>query len=217
MNKTPRRKYSSPLREARALETRESILEAVAGWMRRDEQGEFSLEAIARDAGVERRTLFRHFATREALFEAFWAWLNERVTTQTLPASLDELLSAPRATFAKFDDEERVIRASLHTAAGRAMRMAAVPARREAFRGALREVTRGASAVDRRRLEAAAHALYSASAWEAMRDYAGITGAEAGDAAAWALTLLVDAVRGEVPRQRADESPKATRSPRRRS
>jgi AcrR family transcriptional regulator len=188
MNEPKRRTYSSPLRQARALETRERILEGVAAWMRRDVHGEFTLEEIAREAGVERRTLFRHFETREALLEAFWVWINRRITPRTLPASLEELVAAPRETFAKFDDEEGV------------MRMAAVEARRKAFQDSLREATRGADATDRRRLEAVVHALYSASAWEAMRDYAGVTGAQAGDAASWALALLIDAVRGSASR-----------------
>lgn len=199
MNKPTRRSYSSPLREARALETRERILEGVAAWMQLDTQGEFTLDAVAEAAGVERRTVFRHFATKEALLEAFWGWINHRITPHTLPGSLDELVAAPRETFARFDDHDGVIRASLHTPAGRTMRLAAVPARREAFREALRGATRGASAADRRRLEAVAHALYSASAWEAMRDYAGVSGAQAGDAASWALGVLVDAVRRQAP------------------
>lgn len=198
--KTPaRRSYSSPLREAQARETRGRLLQAVARWLERDGHAEFTLEAVAREAGVDRRTVFRHFATREALLEAFWVWINERLTPRTLPASLEELVAAPRATFARFDEEEGVIRASLHTPAGRAMRLAAVEARRAAFREALREATRQASPAERRRLEAAAHALYSASAWEAMRDYAGVTGREAGDAASWALGVLVDAVRDARP------------------
>jgi AcrR family transcriptional regulator len=200
MNKPERRTYTSPLRQARALETRERILEGVAAWLQLDAPGELTLEAVAAEAGVERRTIFRHFATREALLEAFWVWINARIAPSTLPDSLDELIAAPRATFAKFDGEEGVIRASLHSAAGRAMRMAAVPARRAAFRTALREATRGAAAAERRRLEAVVHALYSASAWEAMRDYAGVTGRQAGDAAAWAIALLVEAVRGGAAR-----------------
>jgi AcrR family transcriptional regulator len=195
MNKQKRRTYSSPLRKARSLETQERILEGVAAWMQLDAQGEFTFDAVAQEAGVERRTVFRHFATKEALLEAFWVWINRRITPRTLPGSLEELIAAPRATFARFDDEEGVIRASLHTPAGRAMRMAAVEARRQSFREALREATRGAIATDRRRLEAVVHALYSASAWEAMRDYAGVSGSQAGDAASWALAILVEAVR----------------------
>ena len=200
MNNSKPRTYSSPLRKARALETRERILAGVAAWMQRDAPGDFTLEAVAGEAGVERRTLFRHFATREALLEAFWVWINQRVAPRTLPDSLEELVAAPRETFARFDAEEGVIRASLHTPAGRAMRMAAVAPRRRAFREALSEATRGASAAERRRLEAVVHALYSASAWEAMRDYAGETGGQAGDAASWALAILVDAVRSAAAR-----------------
>lgn len=195
MNKPTRRSYISPLRAARAEATRERILEGVAAWMQMDSPAPFTLDAIAEEAGVERRTVFRHFATKEALLQAFWTWINDRITPQTLPLTLDELVAAPRQTFARFDNEEGVIRSSLHSAAGRAMRLATVDDRREAFRTALREVTRGAPAADRRRLEAVVHALYSAAAWETMRDYAGVSGSQAGDAASWALQLLIDAVR----------------------
>lgn len=198
MNKPKRRSYVSPVREARARETRERILQGVAAWFQQDAPEAFTLEAIAREAGVERRTVFRHFATKEELLAAFWQWINARITPQILPGTLQALIAAPRETFARFDAEEGVIRASLHTAAGRAMRLQAVPARRQAFRQVLRDATRGARATDRRRLEAVIHALYSASAWEAMRDYAGVSGTQAGDAASWAMQSLVDAVRGHA-------------------
>lgn len=198
------RTYTSPLREARAQETRERILAAVADWMRNDAHGDFSLDAIATEAGIHRRTVFRHFETREALLEAFWGWINRRLVPRTLPGSLTELVDGPRTTFPRFDEEESVIRGSLHTPAGRAMRMAVVAARRAAFRDALLDVTRGASAADRRRLEAVAHALYSAAAWESMRDYAGLSGSEAGDAASWALDVLCTSVRRSARRAEAD-------------
>jgi AcrR family transcriptional regulator/quercetin dioxygenase-like cupin family protein len=172
----------------------------VAAWLQLDSHTPFTLDAIAQQAGLERRTVFRHFKTKEALLQAFWVWINDRITPRTLPTSLDELIAAPKETFARFDDEEGVIRASLHTPTGRAMRMTAVPARREAFRAALREATHGAPAEDGRRLETIVHLLYSASAWETMRDYAGVSGAQAGDAASWALRILVDVVRASAAR-----------------
>ena len=210
MKSTTRRSYVSPLREARALESRERILEGVSLWRQRGAAGEFTLDAIAATAGIERRTVFRHFATKEALLEAFWGWINHRLAPRTLPDSLPDLVDAPRETFARFDEHEGVIRASLHTSAGRAMRLASVAARRKAFRTALAAATAGASRTDRRRLEAVAHALYSAAAWEAMRDYAGVTGAEAGDAASWALSILTEAVGGR-PAARHTPTPR-TRS-----
>lgn len=205
MKSKTRRTYTSPLREARALETRERILEGVARWMQDGAHDEFTLDAVARVAGVERRTVFRHFATKEALLEAFWGWINQRLTPRTLPGTLDELIEAPRETFARFDEQEGVIRASLHTPAGRAMRLAAADARRKAFRAALSEVTQDVSAADRRRLEAVAHVLYSAAAWETMRDYAALTGAQAGDAASWALSVLAGAMRGTHPAPRTSK------------
>lgn len=193
MKKKPRR-YHSPLRAAQAEATREAILRGVATWMQRKPHEKFTLDGIARLAGIERRTVFRHFPDKEALRTAFWAWINRRILPRILPSSLAELREAPRATFAAFDAEEPLIRASLHTSAGRQMRLERVADRRHAFRAALSEVTRSASATERRNLECAAHALYSAAAWETMRDYAGVSGREAGAAAAWALTVLTEAV-----------------------
>lgn len=195
MNSRTPRKYSSPLREAQANETRERILGAVAAWMKDDAHGDFTYDDIAREANVERRTVFRHFETKEALLEAFWGWINQRILPSPLPRSIDELVDGPRSAFPGFDEVEGVIRGSLHTRAGRAMRMGAVAARQEAFHSALLEATGGASPEDCQRLEAIAHALYSAAAWETMRDYAGLTGEQAGDAASWALDVLTNAVR----------------------
>ena len=150
--------------------------------------------------------MFRHFETKEALLDAFWRWINEGIQPNTLPGSLDELVDGPRSAFPRFDEVEGVIRGSLHTRAGRAMRMGAVTARQEAFHKSLLEATRGASPADQQRLEAVAHALYSAAAWETMRDYAGVTGEQAGDAASWALGILTKAVR-PAPANTAAQGP----------
>lgn len=203
------RKYSSPLRESQAKETRERILVAVASWIRDDSHSDFTYDDIAREAGVERRTVFRHFETKEALLEAFWVWINQRILPNTLPQNAAELIDGPRTVFPKFDESDGLIRASLHSRAGRAMRLGTVAARREAFRNVLSQATEGGAPKDIKRLEAVAHALYSAAAWEAMRDYAGVTGAEAGDAAAWALSILIDTVR-PAPGAAADDSPTTT-------
>ncbi len=44
-----------------------------------------------------------------------------------------------------------------------------------------------------RTVEALAHLLYSASAWETLKDYGGLTGIEAGEAASWALQTILSA------------------------
>lgn len=56
---------------ADALRNRERLIEA-ATRVFGDQSGQASLEAVAREAGVGIGTLYRHFPTRESLFEAVY-------------------------------------------------------------------------------------------------------------------------------------------------
>ncbi len=185
------RRYTSPLRQARVRRTRERLLRAVARWMLRRPDEELKLAGVARLAGVERRTLFRHFATKADLLAAFWSWANRRVAPAGMPGTWPEIAAAPRTMFAAFDAEEGLIRASLHSRTGREMRLAHVPNRRRAMAAA--SAAASIAEPERRRLECVAHVLCSAAAWETMRDYAEVDGREAGEAAAWALGVLAAA------------------------
>ncbi|HMS55035.1 MAG TPA: helix-turn-helix domain-containing protein [Fimbriimonadaceae bacterium] len=178
------RQYVSPTRCAQTQQTRERLLSSVAEWLQQEPIAPFTLEAIAKGAGVDRRTAYRHFPSKEALLQEFWQWINDRLGSNVFPKTTHELIEAPLKTFASFDDYEGVIRASIHPPAGRGMRANTIPERRRALRDAL--------PIDADpRLEAIAHLLYSAAAWETMRDYAGLSGREAGEAASWALDVLI--------------------------
>ena len=189
-----RRAYDSPLRVRQTEETRQSILAALENCLERSDATEVSIEAVAQEARVERRTVFRHFESREALFDAFWPWFNARLDLKLAPASATEFAQAPRAAFARFDKVEGVIRAGLHSSSGRAMRARTTPARREAFARALAPALVSRTDEEQRRVLALAHLLYSAPAWEVMKDYGGLTGPEAGEAASWALELILSAI-----------------------
>jgi AcrR family transcriptional regulator len=143
---------------------------------------------------VQKRTVFRHFETREALFDAFWIWFNKRLALVLAPDTAAALIAAPREAFARFDEAEGVVRASLQSASGRAMRNRGVTARRQAFATALASALAGLPEDERRRVTALAHLLYSAPAWEVMKDFGGLSGREAGEAASWALELILSAV-----------------------
>lgn len=182
--------YKSPLREAHTRDTSERIMQAVADALMETPDGNISIESVAKIAAIERRTVFRHFANKEAMLDAFWVWVNARVTERTLPESLAALIEAPKKTFARFDVEEGLIRASLHSQAGREMRLRTVPDRQAAFRTALGETTQHLDPAEAARIEAITHVLYSAAAWETLKDYCGLSGAEAGAAVSWALARL---------------------------
>jgi AcrR family transcriptional regulator len=62
--------YVSSLRERQKADTRALILETVERSL---------LAAVAREAGITERTMYRHFATRGQLLEATWAAVNEAI------------------------------------------------------------------------------------------------------------------------------------------
>lgn len=196
MSDSPR-PYKSALREEQAKATRDRILAAAIDLMQAD--ADASMDAIAKAAGVERRTVFRHFETREALLTAAFQWLNERLGVVIAPGDPAALVQAIRDGFVRLDSLEGLVRAGLHSRAGRDMRLANLPLRRAAFAASLAPVTANLDPAGKARIEALAHLLYSAAAWEVLKDYGGLTGTEAGQAAAWALQLLLSAAASASP------------------
>lgn len=189
------RAYNSPLREEKARETREAILTALYDLMAAAGEApeDISTEAIAQQAGVQRRTLFRHFASKEELLAAFWPWLNARIGVSATPETVRDVIDGPLRTFHRFDAHEAAMRGALHSPTGRKMRMATVTNRRASFRRALAPALASLPAGEAGKVQALAHLLFSASAWEVLKDYGGLTGSEAGETASWALEVILSA------------------------
>jgi len=190
------RAYNSPLREEKLRETRESILSALASLIESaDSPDEIGMDAIADKAGVQRRTIFRHFESKDELLRAFWPWLNARIGTSIRPESPKDITEGPRQAFPLFDTHEAVMRAALHSRTGREMRARTIAVRRKNFSEALGPALAGLPHEQAQRVQALAHLLYSASAWEVLKDYGGLDGTQAGETASWALELILSAVR----------------------
>src|SRR5207244_1230647 len=69
----PRRRYESALRRERAAQTRELIVTAGAEQLRGSsirDWGGVTIRAVAERAGVNERTVYRHFANERALRDA---------------------------------------------------------------------------------------------------------------------------------------------------
>ena len=96
------RPYKSVLRQRQQEETRQAILEALGEQILRSRPGGFSLPEVAARAGVNVRTVYRHFGSRDRLADALQAWVVRRVAPP-LPGSLEELVELPPALFAVFD------------------------------------------------------------------------------------------------------------------
>lgn len=192
MNST-RRPYESPIREARAAETREKILDGVRQIFETDPESSLNFDEVAKVSGVNRRTIFRHFADKDELLRAFWTKANSTLEMKIWPGSRGDLLSMPPELFDAMERIEGVVRAAHLSPTGHLMRMQVNEERLSAFRKSLADVTEGMDEKSRRRLEALSQILFSATTWLNLRDYWGFAGREAGDAVAWAIQVLIDA------------------------
>jgi AcrR family transcriptional regulator len=108
------RKYDSPARLEAKQDTRERILDAVVDVVTREGVHAFTVQNVANAAGVSHRTVYRHFATREALLDG----LDELLVRRGLAAGLipeivelDDLSGLVREIFTAFDAHRDGMRA----------------------------------------------------------------------------------------------------------
>jgi AcrR family transcriptional regulator len=191
MNTEPAVRRSA--REELAAITHTRAMEALAALLR--EGSDVTFEHLSRESGIPVRTLYRYFENKEALFAAFWPWLNKKIDVPDRPRDAGELIAHIPGLFDAFDRDEPLVRAMLHHPHGREARLAHAAARREKFAEALSEVTRGMPTAEGRRLLAAVTALCSASGWETMKDNWALSGPAAAEAAQWAIHSLINEAR----------------------
>src|SRR4051794_25144774 len=104
MTATRTRRYTNTRREQQAAQTRELILGAVvrvlAGGL-----ADVSVPAIAREAGVSVRTVYRHFPTKRDLLLALGEHMDRQAgyEMEPRPRTLDELADAVRVAFRTAD------------------------------------------------------------------------------------------------------------------
>src|SRR5690348_17194883 len=67
------------LRDAHKDLTRERILEAVVDCLNDEQHEDLKIEDVAAKSGVTKRTIYRHFATRDDLLKAAWPAMQRRV------------------------------------------------------------------------------------------------------------------------------------------
>ena len=184
--------YASPLRERQKADTRTLILETVERSLQDRSLSELSLAAVAREAGITERTVYRHFATREQLLEATWAAVNEAIGVKDFPCTAEELIERPKKLFPAFERRGEVVRAMLASPQGRELRLRANKDRQSAIRAVVKRAQPNLREPALTRLCAAVQMLCSASGWATMTDYWGLDSAEAGRAASEAIAVLLN-------------------------
>lgn len=151
---------------------------------------EFSTFELARRANVSARTIYRHFPTREALFDALSELVNARVGFQEYPTTFAGAKELARQLFQAFDRNKPLILAQLETRKGREFRTHARQARTHAVAKAVDASAPHVDPVRRRACTAAIMCLLSSDAWLRLQASMGMDGEESGDAVAWAIGAL---------------------------
>jgi AcrR family transcriptional regulator len=189
------RAYHSPLREDQVEQTRLRILQAMAEHLAEDGAESITLPSVARRAGMSAPTVYRYFATREALVEAFWDWLGPRWGLPKGPVTLEELESSARSLMRFFDGEQALAKAFIYTPEGRRVRRQRQAERNQMAIGPVAELVAGLSPAAQRRAFAAVKMFIGIPVWLEMHENWGLEGEEIGNIAAWALKALVNEIK----------------------
>jgi AcrR family transcriptional regulator len=187
-------KARATVRDARSEVVRERVLEGVAALLEAGDDLTFA--KVAKAANVPERTVYRYFATREALLKAVFEWSNRRIGFDgKLPVDLASTVALVRRVFPGFDEIAPVIHELLIAPEGLIARRTNLDKRR---RAAVDVVRREAPLLDRattRRVAAIVQLLTAAATWQTLRDYWDMDGEEAGETAALAIELVMAGAR----------------------
>ena len=198
--------YHSPLRESQAAATRERIVEACVALMQRG--ADLTYAAVAAAAGVQQRTVYRHFPKKDDLEAALWDWIVAHLTHADFAARDEEqLVEAMRESFAGFDADAPLIQAMLHSSQGLEVRRRQQPVRRAMFEACVGSAVPGAPPPVRGRAAAVLQVLYSAAAWDLLRSFWEMDATEAADAIELGIRSLLTGLRVHVHEQASNDRP----------
>lgn len=193
--------------------TRRAILEAMADVISDANGLGFSVQAVADRAGVTHRTIYNHFPTREALCDAFAAYVDELLLASAgMPSApspeLEGLPELTRDLYKSLALRERHCRACVMLMIGN---RSPLPSWRNRSRVIEREIARTASAaapIDPKLAAAAVRMFVSMMGWHLLTEQWGLTTDEAAAASQWATQTLLDAAAGRGPSTKRSKSAK---------
>ncbi|HEX4928738.1 MAG TPA: helix-turn-helix domain-containing protein [Burkholderiales bacterium] len=172
--------------------TRQTILAAALAMLERASVGELTVRAVAKQARVSERTVFRYFADREELLDAVADAVRARLALPGPPRSQAELLAAPRALYTRFEETASLTKAALHSELFHRMRETQAQARWKAVQELLRQLAPRKSERERRIAAANIRYYLAATSWHYYRFYFGFSLEETIAAAETAIRQTLD-------------------------
>ena len=196
-----RRRYDSPLRRRRVDETRERILAAGSALARSFPTWDWqalTVGAVAERAGVNKTTVYRHFATEQELRAAIMYRLEAETGIDYDDLELADITPLIARAFAQLPSFAARAKAPADPASPTAI---ADQRRREALLRAVTPATTDWSSTDRQIAAAVIDLLWSRTSHERLTDVWNLDRGQAVQAVTWAIDLILTAIRdGHPPR-----------------
>jgi AcrR family transcriptional regulator len=190
----PRRSYDSTLRRERAAQTRENIVTAGAELVRassiRDWRG-VTIRAVAERAGVNERTVYRHFANERALRDAVMHRLESDAGVDLAEMKLEDFATVT-ARVLRYVSGSLGKRRSLDPTLADAGRR-----QHDALLAAVAERTPEWSVDEQKRAAAVLDVLWSVASYERLVNDWQLDRDDAIGAIAWMIELVEEAIRAD--------------------
>jgi AcrR family transcriptional regulator len=197
------------LRERQKRVAREAILQAAAEEIVTHGIADFSLQAVAAQAGLSVRTLYNYFDSRDTLLLALVDWSNQLTVEQGGWLAIHNLDGLPEATarvWQAWEQQGVVFQAvqMIDAAGATEVRDTLRTSRRgrtEQLMAILAERRPDLAPDEVEEIAALLHTLLGQTVWRRMRELSGLSSDRSGPVITWALRLIVDALdRGDHPR-----------------
>jgi AcrR family transcriptional regulator len=191
------RPYQSPLREAQAAMTRERILMATKDYLEKNDIEKLTLRRVAELSGVSPPTVYAHFPTMDDLIAAFFQWLKPRLGLDLPLPPLDELATLPNRLFPRYDEYGSLLRNLMSKPSWDRQRLADRDRRHGGWLDAMRTELPDHAPEQLRRGGLVVAAFWTPTLWRWLTDTCGFTPEETRLVAAWALRVLIDALKND--------------------
>lgn len=174
-------------------QTRSDIIDAAARLVASEHPAAVTVPAVAAEAGVSVRTVYRHYPTKAALLDATSRRFLVRAGSSQVPTSTGELADNLHRMWKTFDDDREAVRAEHRSDAGADLRARRLPRSRAVVRDIVATHVPDLSPPERDRLADLVVALASSSMYLELVDRLGWTSDDAAATVEWAIDSLLAA------------------------
>jgi AcrR family transcriptional regulator len=171
--------------------TQKLILTSAVELLERASVTELTVRAVAKQAGMSERTVFRYFASRDEFLDAVAAEVVRNLQAPAPPTKIEELPDYPRLLYPRFEEKADLVKSALHTDVFKRIHDTVARERWRAVRALID--THASHRAERDRKIAAANIRYylAGTTWHYYRFYFGFTLAETIDSACTAIRLAI--------------------------